>query len=171
MLFQSVVLYGLFPHVLQEILSVLRSEGVYSLHFKVEGAYIVVSLVYLEHCHVRTVYLGVAEAKEGWELEILRVLANFFASDAEPGIPGSIVVDDVTKPIGKVKDCIFLGNPAIVKNIGNDWLVALIRAESVKVFHGVEPLSVVEFLRMRFLSASSPTVIVKFPMLKSVIIK
>ena len=56
----------------------------------------------------------------------------------------------------------------MVSRLDTNWLMSLVRQESLKVFHGVEPLSVVEFLRVRFMSASGSAILAKFPVLKMV---
>ena len=166
---QSVLLYGVFPYVAGRVGEVMRSGDVYSLHFKTDGAFIAMSMVFLEVNRVRTVYLGAVDSTEDWERRMIPEMANFMASDEKPYVPGSIVLDESTQSFKRISQCLFHSQSTVVTCIDSEWLVSLVRSVSVRVFHGVEPLSVIEFLRVRFLSARGPSVQAKFPVLRTVI--
>ena len=162
------LLYGVFPHVLRQVEEAMRGDSPYSLHFRSDGGCIVMSLVFVELTHVRTVYLGVVDCDKDWERRLVEILASYMCNDEAPAIPGAVVVDETTAEMSKLSKALFAGGSAVVSRLDTNWLMSLIRQESLKVFHGVEPLSVVEFLRVRFLAASGSSILARFPVLKKV---
>ena len=161
-------MYGVFPHVLRQLEEAMRGDSPYSLHFRSDGGYIVMSLVFVELTHVRTVYLGVVDCDKGWERRLVEILASYMCNDEAPAIPGAVVVDETTAEMSKLSKALFAGGSAVVSRLDTNWLMSLVRQESLKVFHGVEPLSVVGFLRVRFMSANGSAILAKFPVLKKV---
>ena len=99
---QSVVMYGLFLFVMHEVVERLPDGRSFLHHVVRHGAYMVISLQFVDGVTVRCFVVGAVLTVEAWENELLRVAARFNASFSSVPHVSSLVVEEE----GRLAECL-----------------------------------------------------------------
>ena len=165
---QSLVLYGLYPHVLENLEGFLE-DVVYALHIVRRGGKWQLECVIVVDTGVRVHVWGVVPAGSAWKETLLGHLASVMACFRNPSVPHAIVCSG-DRAVGSSIAAVFEGHvPAVMPVIDESWLLLAVQKEMIDKFNGVEPIGFVEFLRLRLQCAIHDPLMERMPQLSRVI--
>ena len=121
------------------------------------------SCLWVEEDRLRRHVWGMCSIRDGWPKELFGHLATVLSCVTASFQPKTLSFEcdesDVQSVAGAFDDHV----PALVPNLGEDWLLQLIRNESQRCFHGLEPIGVLRFLRVRLECELGGSLMVKLP--------
>lgn len=162
------MLYGLYPHVMENLESFLE-DSVYALHIVRRGSKYQLECVIAVETGLRTHLWGVVPAGLKWKEQLLGHLASVIACFRNPSVPHAVVCSG-DRVVGSSVAAVFEGHvPAVVPIVDESWLIIAIQKEMLSKFNGVEPVGFVEFLRVRMQSALYDPLMDKMPQLVRVV--
>ena len=141
-MFQSGVLYGLFPLVGESVRACLSKSDVYAFHVVERECTTHVSINCIEEGTVRIIVLGTVAFETSWEEDVSQVLTSWHACSNTINGPRVLVVDEIGPFSAVLSQKVVDGMPLVVPIMGVDWLRNYVRGVSYRHFSGVEPYGV-----------------------------
>ena len=161
-------MYGLFPLVVGELAGVLGKKGLYGLHLTRAGRVVSLVATFLSDDFPRSVVLGCVLLESSWEEDVVTLLARWHSVVDSVCGPAVLVVDEVDSFATKLGAGIVQDDPVVVGRLDVACLHDVVRGVSHRFFYGVEPYSVVDYLKLRMGTARKAKVLEKFPGLSAV---
>ena len=113
------------------------------------GACYVLACVWDEDQRVRVHVWGVTSAGPNWQKELLGEMATVLACLDRPVRPWAVVSNSDSTFSWSLAGYFVDRQPIVIPLLDEDWLLRLIQQQFIAVFHGMEPIGCLEYLRSR----------------------
>ena len=135
------MVYGVFPYVVETLIKELKTGLSAALHLLVTDAKVVSSLQFVTGLHVRTVVMGLVELSSSWEDKMLQGAERLLVCFTENLQLRSLVVEEVGKFSDFLADSVFDGVTVVQHRMDIQVIEKELRMFSIRLFRNVEPHS------------------------------
>ena len=119
-------------------------------------------------CAIKTVVLGVVVDGTGWEAQMIANVVSRLLSLQHAGNIKMYSTESATRIGYALAASIGVTYPLVIGHVGQVWLLDLVRKQFLAEFGGVDPLSVLYYLRVRLASVVQESFLDRLPKLRRV---
>ena len=165
---QSLVLYGLYPFVVEKLDDLLASGVRFGLHVRVDGAMRRVDCNIFDGLAVKVVVLAVVPGGPNCERSLLKVVLSLLSCmGSYRGLSAVSVADNLR--LGRALASVAHPSmPLVTRRFDAEWLTDLLRRKFIEESSGLEPFSILEYFRFRLSAVIEDSAFNNMPCLREV---
>ena len=168
-LLQSLVLYGLYPFVVEKVSDLLSSGVRFGLHVRTDGPLKRVDCHIFASVTIKVVVLVAIPGGAEWEQTVLRILVSVLACvESHAGLCAISVGENLRlgRALASIAHPIM---PVVTRRLDVVWLRDLLRRTFLQHLSGLEPFCVLEYFRFRLSAVIGESSFDNMPRLREVI--
>ena len=165
---QSLILYGLYPYVVDQLSDLVTLGAYVGVRLTSTGSMWRVDCNLIEGTEVTTVLLGVIRSGEKWQSNLTRLVATTLSCVNSISQLRVICVDEHINVGRAIGSGAVPTVPVVMRVFDVQWVQRVIRSRFTSQFSGLDPYSVLDFLKYRLAGVINDSYFDKLPELRSV---
>ena len=167
-MFQSLVLYRLYPYVIEQLDEMTSGGSRVGLRIYLDGCLRRVDCHIVDSSDVKSVCLGAVPTGENWESCLIHVVfATLCCLDVVSSV-GMICVEDCVNVCRAIASAVSPTEPVVIRVYDLQWLRDVMRRKFISQFGGLEPYSLLDVLKFRLVGVMADHRFNKMPEIRRV---